>query len=155
MFVLELLNEPSFIANIGDRKIRTLQDASNYLINGPLKSYETLGFSMWRVERREDGEVMGMSGLVKREGLSDIDIGFAFLPQFWAKGYARESASLVVDYARDVLRLKRLVGITVEENVPSIKLLEKLGMKFESLVTLPREGKPVKLFALPFEKNFT
>jgi RimJ/RimL family protein N-acetyltransferase len=97
------------------------------------------------------GETIGMCGLVTREGLHDVDVGFAFLPKFWGMGYATESAQAVLEYARVRIGLKRIVGITSPENHASIRVLEKIGMKYEGLVTLPREGTQVKLFGITFQ----
>jgi len=147
-FALELLNDPSFIQNIGDRGVRSLDDAAQYLLRGPIQSQLKNGFSMYRVEIRETGESIGMSGLVKREGLEEVDLGFAFLPRFWSMGYALESARAVLGLAKNNLSLEKLVAIISPSNLPSIHLLEKLGFQYEKDLTLPRENKPLKLFSL-------
>jgi RimJ/RimL family protein N-acetyltransferase len=146
-FILGLLNDPSFLRFIGDKKVRTLDDAREYISSGPIASYERHGFGLYLTERREDGVPIGICGLLKRESLKDVDVGFAFLPRFWAKGYAFESASAVMAYARNVLGLSRVVAITSPDNDPSIRLLTKLGMKFESMVRLSEESPEVRLFA--------
>jgi len=147
-FLLELLNEPSFLRFIGDKGVRTEADARLYVETGPLASYERFGFGLWRVELKESGEPIGMCGLLKREALPDVDVGFAFLPRFWSKGYAFESASAVLAHARDALGLKRLLAITAPDNAPSIRLLEKLGFRFERMAQVPEDGPEVKLFGL-------
>ncbi|HEY3474967.1 MAG TPA: GNAT family N-acetyltransferase, partial [Anaerolineales bacterium] len=101
-FILELLNEPSFIQNIGDRNVRTLEDACAYIVNGPVKSYERNGFGLYLVALKDTNESIGMCGLIRREGLEDVDIGYALFPKFWSKGYAAEAALAVKEYARDV-----------------------------------------------------
>lgn len=146
-FILGLLNDPSFLRFIGDKKVRTLDDAREYISSGPIASYERHGFGLYLTERREDGVPIGICGLLKRESLKDVDVGFAFLPPFWSKGYAFESASAVMAHARSVLGLSRVVAITSPDNDPSIRLLTKLGMKFESMVRLSEEGPEVRLFA--------
>ncbi|HEY7697895.1 MAG TPA: GNAT family N-acetyltransferase [Vicinamibacteria bacterium] len=146
-FILGLLNDPSFLRFIGDKKVRTLEDAREYISSGPIASYERHGFGLYLTERREDGVPIGICGLLKRESLKDVDIGFAFLPRFWSKGYAFESASAVMTYARSVLGLGRVVAITSPENDPSIRLLTKLGMKFESMVRLSEDSPEIRLFA--------
>jgi RimJ/RimL family protein N-acetyltransferase len=145
-FILELLNDPSFIQNIGDRGVRTVADACRYIANGPVASYEKFGFGLYLVQIKESGVPIGICGLLKRESLEDVDVGFAFLPAFRQKGYAFESAAAVMRYGRDVLRLNRIVAITSPENEGSIRVLEKLGMRFEKIVNLPGHGRESKLF---------
>jgi len=147
-FILELLNEPAFVRFIGDRNIKTLEDARAYLIRGPLASYERFGFGSWLVQLKTKGEALGMCGLVKRDSLDDIDIGYAFLERFWLKGYASESAEAVKAYGMQVLGIKRLVGIVDPDNVGSIRVLEKIGLKYERLIRLNGEDKDLKLFAV-------
>ena len=147
-FILELLNEPSFIQNIGDRKIRSQDGAKLYIKNGPLASYAQHGFGLYLVALKETGESIGMCGLIKRNTLDDVDIGYAFLPRFWSKGYAVESALAVKNYGRDVIGLKRIVAITDPQNAGSIRVLEKIGMKFEKMVKLSEDDFELKLFAV-------
>ena len=145
-FILRLLNEPSFIKNIGDKGVRTLDDARFYILNGPVASYEKFGFGLWLVESRESGILMGMCGLLKREALEDVDIGYAFVPEFWLKGYALESALAVISYAREPLGLKRVVAIVNCDNESSIRLLERIGFRFERMVRLAEDAPEIKLF---------
>jgi RimJ/RimL family protein N-acetyltransferase len=145
-FILRVLNEPSFIENIGDKGVRTLEEASLYILNGPVASYEKFGFGLYLVETKDAGLAVGMCGLSKREALEDVDIGYAFLPEFWSKGYALESASAVMAYARDELGLKRIVAITSLDNQRSIRLLEKIGFRFEKLTRLSDNEPEIKLF---------
>ena len=149
-FILELLNDPSFIQNIGDRKIRSLDGAKVYIRNGPAASYAQHGFGLYLVELKATGESIGMCGLIQRENLENVDIGYAFLPRFWSRGYAVESAKAVRDYARDIIGLKRLVGITNPDNFPSIGVLEKLGMKFEKMIRLSEDDIELSLFGVDF-----
>ena len=146
-FILAILNEPSFIQNIGDRGVRTGDEARAYLLNGPIASYEKNGFGLYLVELKATGEAIGMCGLVRREGLEDVDIGYALLPQFWSRGYAVEAARAVKEYARDVIGLKRLVAISDPANENSIRILEKIGLKFEKIVRLSADDIELKLFA--------
>ena len=143
-FILELVNEPSWLQFIGDKGVRTLDDARGYIQNGPMDMYARLGFGLYLVELK-DGTPIGMCGLIKRPALEDVDIGFAFRPQFWGQGYARESAAAVLDHGRDAFKLKRIVAITSPGNISSIRLLEKLGFEFEQELQLS-PGDPVKLF---------
>jgi RimJ/RimL family protein N-acetyltransferase len=146
-FMLELLNEPSFLRNIGDKGVRTVDESRQYILDGPVESYERLGFGLWVVELKDSKVPIGICGLVKRDTLPDVDIGYAFLPQFWSMGYAYESASAVMSYAMNVLGMKRLLAITSQDNTGSIKVLEKIGLKFDRMIRLS-EGEPeIKLFS--------
>lgn len=146
-FILGLLNDPSFLRFIGDKGVRDLDDARKYISDGPLASYERFGFGLYLTERRDDRLPIGICGLLKRDSLRDVDVGFALLPRFWSKGYAFEAASAVIAYGRNVLGLTRIVAITSPDNEASIRLLSKLGMKFESIVRLSEDGPEIRLFA--------
>lgn len=150
-FIFELLNDPSWIQNIGDRNIRTLDDARAYIVNGPAASYVKNEFGLWLVALKETNESIGMCGLIRRENLEDVDIGYAFLPRFWGKGYAVEAARAAKDYARDVVGLKRLVAIVDPANEGSIRVLEKLGLRYEKMVRLSADDIDLKFFAIDFE----
>jgi ribosomal-protein-alanine N-acetyltransferase len=145
-FILELLNEPSFIKNIGDKGVRTNADAVRYIQNGPVASYERFGFGLYLVELKGSGVPIGICGLLKRESLPDVDVGFAFLPKFWLKGYAVESTSAVMHHGRNVLGIGRIVAITAPDNHGSIRVLEKIGLKFERMMRLSEGEAEVKLF---------
>jgi RimJ/RimL family protein N-acetyltransferase len=145
-FMLALLNEPSFIRNIGDRGVRTIEDARGYLAKGALASYEKFGFGLYAVESKEGGAPMGICGLVKRDILEIADLGYAFLPAYWSRGYAIESAAGVVEHAA-ALGMKRLAAVVNPDNDGSIRLLEKLGFAYERMIRMA-EGEPeIKLFA--------
>lgn len=146
-FILALLNEPSFIQNIGDKGVRTLDDARAYLSNGPLASYERYGFGLFAVESRETGEVMGICGLIKRDSLDDVDLGFAFLPAYWGQGYAVEAAAAVKRYGRERFGLRRIVAITIPSNRGSMRVLEKVGFRFEKMVRLTEDGEELRLYS--------
>ena len=146
-FILELLNDPDFLRNIGDKGVRTEEDASRYIQNGPVASYERFGFGLYAVELKASGEPIGICGLLKRDTLPDADIGFAFLPDFRSKGYAVESASAVRRYGWDALGLRRILAITSQENSGSIRVLEKIGFRFERLIKLSEDEPELKLFA--------
>ena len=147
-FILALVNQPSWIQYIGDKGVRTLQDASRYIENGPVAMYQRAGFGLYLVELREPGDPIGICGLIKREGLEDVDLGFAFLPAFWRKGYAFEAATAVMCYAREVLGLRRIVAILSQDNHRSSKLLEKLGFCFDGMVRLQPNDEDLKLYAI-------
>jgi len=145
-FVLTLLNGPSFLRYIGDKKVRNLEDAQQYILTGPIATYERYGFGLCLVELKESTTPIGMFGLVKREELPDPDIGFALLPDFWNKGFAFEAAAAVLQDARERLRLERILAITTLENEASMNLLERLGFKFQRIVKLTEDGQQLKLF---------
>ncbi len=150
-FILELLNDPSFLQNIGDKGVRSIAEARGYILSGPIASYERFGFGLFLVEQREAKIPMGICGLLKRETLDDVDIGFAFLPPFWGQGFAVEAAQAVKDYARARFALNRLVAITLPHNHSSIRVLEAIGLQFETMVRLSVEGEELKLFAVSLE----
>nr|WP_246039198.1 GNAT family N-acetyltransferase [Dictyobacter alpinus] len=145
-FVLALMNDPSWLHYIGDNGVRTLEDACTYIVNGPMAMYARVGFGLYVTALKEDHTPIGICGLIKRESLEDVDIGFAFLPQFWSQGYAYEAASAVIAYGRQVLGLQRMVAITSQDNQRSAHLLEKLGLHFERLITLTNDAQKVRLF---------
>src|SRR5215213_1049228 len=134
-FIHRLLNEPSFLEFIGDKGVRTLDDACDYIRRGPLASYERFGFGLF-ITALKDGTRIGICGLVKRDGLEDVDVGFAFLPEFWSKGYAVESAAAVMAYGQGQLGLQRIVAIVKPDNDGSIRVLEKLGLKCAGMVAV-------------------
>ena len=146
-FILDLLNQPSFIRYIGDRNVRNVTQARDYIESRFRESYKKFGFGLWAVELKEMNAPIGICGFVKRDSLPDADIGFAFLPQFEKKGYAFESAAAAMKYGRDVLGLKRVVAITSQDNESSGRLLEKIRFKFESLIKLPHDDEELKLFS--------
>ncbi len=142
-FIFELLNTPDWIKFIGDRNIRTLADARDYIADKLIKGYQEDGFGLLLVKLQNNEAPIGICGLIKREALADIDIGFAFLPQFYGKGYAYEAAAATMDDARMNRGIKRIVAITTEVNLRSIRLLEKIGLHFEKRFYM--EGDPEEL----------
>ena len=136
-FIVELVNTPGWLKFIGDRNIKTTEDAIRYLQNGPMKSYQENGFGLWLVELKEDTKPIGMCGLLKRDWLEHPDIGFAFLPEFSGMGYAFEMALATVNYAKNKLELATLSAITVPSNEKSIQLLEKISFVFVKTVSDP------------------
>ena len=146
-FIFKLLNDPAFIRFIGDRKIRSADDAKHYLLQGPLASYQRHGFGLYLVEEKRSGAPLGMCGLIKRDTLPDVDIGYAFLPEFRSRGYALEAAAAVMNYGKEGLKLKRIVAIVTPDNERSIHLLTKLGLQFERMITWPEDGSELKLYA--------
>ena len=147
-FVWELLNDDDFLKFIGDRGVRTVDDAIEYLKQGPLEMYERLGFGLWCVELKTTHTTIGICGLLKRDWLDDVDIGFAFLPEFRGRGYAFEASRAVMAHAIDALGIQRLAAIVSPANVKSQSLLGRLGMRFRSLVRAPNGDHDVQLFTI-------
>lgn len=143
-FVVRLLNDPDFLRFIGDRAVRTLDDARAYLRSGPIASYRQHGFGLFLVEDAE-AQPIGFCGLLRRTELPDVDLGFAFLPQFRGRGYALEAAAATLAYAWNELRLPRVVAITAPDNQRSLSLLGKLGMRFSRRIAWGAEGVPLEL----------
>lgn len=146
-FIYRLLNEPSFLENIGDRGVHCLDDAQGYLRIGPMASYLAHGFGLYRVQLKASGERSGLCGLVKRATLPDPDLGYALLPEFCGQGYAVEAARAVLAEARTKLGIDRILAITDPRNTGSIRLLEKLDFRFEKMVQLAPQAIELKLFA--------
>ena len=146
-FIHELVNEPAWLQFIGDRGVRSLDDARTYLTNGPLAMYARIGFGLFAVERKTDRALVGICGLLKRDNLDDVDLGYALLARFAGHGYARESAAAVLAHGKAALGLKRIVAITSPDNARSISLLESLGFAFERMIRFKEAGPESKLFA--------
>jgi ribosomal-protein-alanine N-acetyltransferase len=147
-FVIELLNQPSFLKNIGDRGVRSIEDAHNYLRTGPMTMYDRFGFGLWHVARNSDGASVGMCGLLKRDSLPDVDIGYAFLPAYWGTGLAAEAADATLRHGVRKFGLKRVIGVVSEGNMPSIRVLEKLGMRFERMYPMHPGEPDVRLYGI-------
>ena len=146
-FIVELLNSPGWLEYIGDRNVKTEEDARAYLANGPIKSYAINGFGLSMVILKDGKIPIGACGLLKRDFLDDADIGFAFLPDYNGKGYGYESASAVMSYAKNELNLSRILAFTVPYNVVSIKLLEKIGFHFEKIFMMPDSEEELFLYS--------
>ena len=149
--VLSLLNDPDFIANIGDRGIRDLQQAQTYLLTGPIKSYRENNFGLYAMQRHGEEAVIGICGLIKRDALSGIDLGYALLPAARRQGYAREAAARVIEQAREALQLETLLAIVNPTNTASIHLLEALNFHYQRSIRLTQDEDPVSLYALTFK----
>lgn len=155
-FTLDLLNQPSFIKYIGDRNVRSLEDAREFIESRYRKSYAENGFGLWAVDLKENfveeaeirNPTIGICGFVKRDTLPNADLGFAFLPQFEKKGYALESARAVLEYGVEKLQITRVLAITTHDNASSIRLLEKLGFKLEGTVEQPHSAEELNLFSI-------
>jgi RimJ/RimL family protein N-acetyltransferase len=143
-FIVELVNDPAWLLYIGDKNIRSLDDAARYIENGPRAMYQRVGFGLWLVALK-DGTPIGMCGLIRRDDLEDVDLGFAFLPRYRRNGYAFEAARRVLEHGRRALGLARIVAITVPANVASVNLLRKLGFAREK--TVVRNDEALDLYA--------
>ncbi len=151
-FVLRLLNEPSFIQHIGDRGVRTLDDAAGYIERGPIASYRRSGFGLYAVDLK-DGTTIGACGVLKRDELDDVDLGYSLLPEFWSQGFAVEAAAAVKHYARDMLGLHRLAAIVAHGNEASARLLDKLGFSFDRVVRLRPDAEELRLFTCTLRED--
>jgi RimJ/RimL family protein N-acetyltransferase len=152
-YMLRQLNEPSFIESIADRGVRTLQQAEAYLLNGAIASYNSNGFGFWAVIEKSSGQIIGMSGLVKRDVLPDPDLGYAFLPEHFGQGLAFEATQACVTAARRDFALPRLLAIVNPGNAPSRRLLEKLGFAFSGMRPVYAGEPELCLYRLELEEN--
>ena len=146
-FILGLVNQPSFLANIGDKGVRDLEDARSFILEGPWASHRDRGYGQFMVELKEGGEPIGVCGILYRDALEVSDVGAAFLPESWRQGFAYEAACAVMDYGRRTLGIENIVALTSEDNVASIGLLEKLGMKFERMVKMSDDDPGTALYS--------
>jgi len=145
-FVAALYNEPSFLQHIGDRGVRDAEDARRYLRDGPLAMYEHFGFGLWQVALRSDGTAIGTCGLLKRDSLPDPDLGYAYFPAYWGQGYAFEAADATLRHAASKYSLPRVIAVVSQGNEGSIRLLEKLGMRFERMHLMEPGEEEVRLY---------
>lgn len=149
-FILELTNDPDWLRFIGDRGIRTLDDARRYIETGPREMYTRLGFGLYAVERRDGGPPIGICGLIGRDWLESPDLGFAFLPAYRGMGYAREAAAATLDHARHALGIDRVLAIVSPGNADSIRLLKGLGMRFKRMALPPGASSEVSVYSITF-----
>ena len=146
-FVLRLVNEPSFVSNIGDKGLRNLEDARRFIREGSWTRQQRPGYGQFLVELKESGAATGICGLLYRESLDVTDIGFALLPGYWGQGLAYEAAGAVMEYGHSKLGIDKIVGLTSEENLASIKVLKKLGMEFERNVKMSADDPGTVLYS--------
>lgn len=152
-FFLKLVNTPNWLKYIGDRHLKTIEDTKEYLTNGTLKSYQENGFGFYKLQEKQGNKTVGTCGLIKREQLEDVDLGFAFLPEFEGQGFGFESAKAVITLAGERFKLKKLLAITLPTNVKSIKLLEKLEFIYQKRVIPFEDVEELLLFAKQLEIN--
>ena len=148
--MLAIWNDPAFIANVADRGIRTDEEARQAIRSGPEKLFEDHGYGPYSLALKTDGAMIGICGLFKRDNLDAPDIGFALLPEYCGKGYAGEAAVAVVEHARSELGIDTLTAIVTPTNRPSIGLIEKLGLTFERMITMPGDDEAVCLYSRNF-----
>ncbi len=149
-FILSLLNTKGFLDNVGDRGVRDVLQAETYLLDGPLASYAQNGFGLYLVELKESGQSIGLSGLVKRPRFDSPDLGYAFLPEYWGKGYAIESAQAVLLHCQ-TLGLKQVLGIVSLDNEASISVLEKLGMSYKETIVWEEDDSKVLIYGIAID----
>lgn len=149
-FICELLNSPGWLKYIGDRGVRSKEDAEKYIQGRIIQSYTENGFGMYAMILKEHNVIIGTCGLIKRPGLDNVDIGFAILPAFEGKGYTYEAAEVVMQFAKSTLKFSIIAAITTADNLGSIKIIKKLGFVFMKTITLPNDDEPLLLF----EKTF-
>lgn len=147
-FIMELYNTPGWIKYVGDRGVTSEENAEEYLNSRIIPLYEKLGYGFYLVERLSDQKRIGICGIVKREGLDDVDIGYGFLPEYHGKGFAIEAAQACLDHGFTDHKIKRIVAITLEGNHSSIALLKKLGMTYEKMIKLPDDDAELMLFGI-------
>lgn len=147
-FMLDLVNQPSFIRFIGDRGVRTVDEARAYIRKGPVESYEVNGFGLYLVALKQTSVPIGICGLLKRAPLDDADLGFAFLPAYWSRGYAFESAEAVLHHGKSVLGMTRIVAVVAPDNRASIGLLTKLGFVYEGMVRMSEDEPEIRLYSI-------
>ena len=145
-FILELVNEPSFLKYVGDKGVRNLADARRYILDGPVACHEQYGFGLDRVQLRDTGEPIGICGLLRREGIEDVEIGFAFLPRYWSRGFATEAARASMEHGRRELGVDRIVAIASPENEGSFRVLEKVGLQLDRMIRLSEDQPEVSFF---------
>jgi RimJ/RimL family protein N-acetyltransferase len=147
-FMLGLLNQPGWLRFIGDRGVTNLEQARSYITNGAMQSYKRLGFGFYVAELSAQRIPVGICGLAKRDYLPDVDLGYALLEQYWSRGLASEAAAGVLEYSRTVLRLPRLAAITSLDNHSSIRVLQKLGLRYQQTIVQPQTREELKLFGI-------
>ncbi|MFT5285051.1 MAG: RimJ/RimL family protein N-acetyltransferase [Planctomycetota bacterium] len=147
-FIFKLVTEPAWGEHIGKSKVATIEQAAGYIERALIAMYEEAGFGLYLVELKQTGEALGICGLIRRETLEDVDLGFALLEEHWGKGYAFEAGRATLDVARMQFDLKRVVAITSLTNQPSIALLEKLGFNFEKKIQFNPDDAELMLFGV-------
>jgi len=152
-FIIDLLNSPGWLEFIGDRNVKNSEQASEYLKNGPIKSYKENGYGLSMVVLKESNKPIGMCGIINRDYLENPDIGFAFLPEYEGRGYAFEAAAGTIKHAKENYQISTVLAITVPANKRSINLLEKIGLRFVKYITTPNDSEELMLFSNNLNSN--
>jgi len=147
-FILNLLNQPSWLEFIGDKKVYNLNDAKKYIELAPMTMYEQFGFGLFLVCSKGNSMPLGLCGLMKRDNLEDADLGYAFLPEFWQQGYATEAVESVLDYAKNTHNLTRVLALSKSSNAASIKLLNKVGFLFDRDLKLLEDEENLQIYQI-------
>lgn len=147
-FLIELLNTPKWIQFIGERNVKTIEEAEKYITERMLPQLEELGYGNYVVIRKSDNTKIGTCGLYNREGIDGLDIGFAFLPQYEKQGFAFEAANRIKQAGFNEFGISQISAITIKENIASQKLIEKLGLKFEKIINLPNDPEDLLFYSL-------
>jgi ribosomal-protein-alanine N-acetyltransferase len=148
--MLAVWNDPAFVRYVGDRGIRTIEQAAKAIEEGAMRLFSEHGFGPYRMALKTDDTAVGICGIFAREGMDEPDLGFSVLPEFCKRGFAYESAVAVIRHARVDLKLPRLTAIVSPENAASVGLIEKLGLQFERMIRLPGENSDISLYAVSF-----
>ena len=151
--MLAVWNDPAFVKHVGDRGVRTEPDARKEVEAGALRLFAEYGYGPYKMIRKEDAAAIGICGLFRRDNLDDPDIGFAVLPDYCGNGYAAEAARAVIAHARDDLGIRYLTAIVSPGNAASIGLIEKLGLTFSAMITMPGEDEAIRLYAMTLDQD--
>lgn len=146
VFIFKLLNSPKWIKNIGDRGVKSVKQAEEYIKERMLPQLERLGYGNFTVIRKSDDIKIGTCGLYDREGLEGLDIGFAFLPEYEGQGYAYEAAKKLMQTAITEFKISKIKGITLESNIASRRLLEKLGLVYKEMIRIADDSEELMLY---------
>jgi RimJ/RimL family protein N-acetyltransferase len=149
-FYYELVNDPTWLEFIGDKGIRSLEQARAAIVDGPCAMQARCGHSLYVMERKSDGRPLGLCGLIQRDALPEADIGYAIRPEFFGQGYTHEAAVAVLAYARARLGMRRVLGLTAPGNANSISLLLKLGLAYVETRPLPPDDRPTNIYRIEF-----
>lgn len=149
-FYYALVNDPTWLEFIGDKGIRSVEQARAAIIDGPVAMQARHGHSLYVMERKQDCRALGLCGLIRRDFLPDVDIGYAIRPEHFGQGYTFEAAQAVLQLARGPLGITRVLGLTAPGNINSIRLLNKLGLRFQEIKLLPPGDRPTNIYAIDF-----
>lgn len=147
-FILRLLNEPSWLHFVGDKQVKNINDAKKYIELSAITMYQQFGFGLFLVCDKNTDKPLGLCGLMKRDNLDHADLGYAFLPEYWNKGFALEAVKAVLNYAKDTHQLTQLLALTKSSNTPSIKLLNKVHFEFDRDLKVMDDVENLQIYTL-------